>query len=177
MNIVIMGPPGSGKTTQGELLAQKLNLPHIETGKIYRLLSEQNSDLGKKVKQILEVGGLIDDQTTFEVVDQHISEMKDGFVLEGFPRTLAQAQRELFLISKVINIALPEQEAIKRLMNRHRKDDVPEVIANRLKLYHERTEPILQYYRASGKLVEIDGLAPVNEVNNAIMALCHFRND
>lgn len=168
MNIIIMGPQGSGKSTQGDLLAERLGIPHIQTGEIYRQIAQQDSELGRKVKAVLDVGGLIDDQVTFEVVDKHLAEIKSGFIIDGFPRTLVQAQRELFPVDKVIYIRLTDEEAIKRLLLRKRKDDTPEIIAERLKLYHQQTEPILDYYRKQGKLAEVDGSGTIEEVSTLI---------
>ncbi len=164
MNILVMGPQGSGKTTQAELLANKLNFPHIETGNIYREIAKQDSPIGRKIKEVMEKGGLVDDESTFQIVDRHLAEIKGGFVLDGFPRTLTQAQRELFPIDKVFYINLSDEEAINRLLKRGRADDKIETIKNRLKLFHERTQPILNYYRDLGKLVEIDGSGTPDEV-------------
>lgn len=164
MNIVIMGPQGSGKSTQAELLAKKLNLPHIETGNVYRELAKENSE----IRSVLEKGGLVDDKTTFEVVDRHLAKIKGGFVLDGFPRTLTQAQRELIPIDKVVYINLSDEEAIERLLKRGRADDKIETIKERLRLFHERTEPILDYYRSQGKLLEVDGSRTVEEVASQI---------
>lgn len=164
MNIIVMGPQGSGKSTQAELLAKKLNLPHIETGNVYRKLAETDPE----IRKVMETGGLIDDKTTFEVVDKNLAQLKGGFVLDGFPRTLVQAQRELFEVDKVIYIRLSDDEAVARLLKRGRDDDEPDIIKERLKLFHERTEPILDYYRKQGKLLEIDGSKPVEEVASQI---------
>ncbi len=160
----MMGPQGSGKSTQAELLAQKLKLPHIETGNIYREIAKEDTPLGSKIKTVLEKGGLVDDETTFEVVDRHLADVKTGFVLDGFPRTLIQAQRELFPIDRVIYIRLSDEEAVKRMVKRGRADDKPELIKERLRLFHERTQPILDFYRKQGKLLEVDGSGSVEEV-------------
>lgn len=173
MNILVMGPQGSGKSTQAELLAKRLNLPHIETGNVYRELAKEDSELGRKIKGVLEKGGLVDDETTFEVVDKNLAKIKGGFVLDGFPRTLTQAQRELFPIDKVIYINLSDEEAIERLLLRGRADDKIETIKARLKLFHERTEPILDYYRKQEKLLEIDGSKSVEEVSGQIKLDSH----
>lgn len=169
MNILVMGPQGSGKSTQAELLAQKLGLPHIETGNVYREIAKEDSPLGHKIKDILEKGGLVDDETTFEVVDKNLAKITGGFVLDGFPRTLTQAKKELFPVDRVIYINLSDEEAIKRLLARGREDDKLETIKARLKLFHERTQPILEYYRNQGKLLEIDGSKSVSEVANQIV--------
>lgn len=168
MNIIFMGPQGSGKTTQAEILADKLKLPFIGTGDIYRQVAGLDTELGKRVKAILDKGDLVDDETTFKVVDSHLSEIKSGFILDGFPRTLAQAQRELFPVDKVIYIKLTDDTAVKRLAARGRSDDTPEVIGERLRLYHEETEPILDYYRKQGKLLEVDGSGTIEEVEKLI---------
>lgn len=163
-----MGPQGSGKSTQATILAQKLHLPHIETGEIYRHLENTDSPAGRKIKAALDKGGLVDDETTFEIIDQHLSEMKDGFVIDGFPRTLTQAQRDLFPIDAVIFLRLSNEEATKRLLLRGRADDTPELISERLKLYHEQTEPILSYYKERQKLVEINGEKTIEEISKDI---------
>lgn len=168
MNIIIMGPQGAGKSTQGRLLAKKLNLPYIGTGNIYRDLAEENTPLGNRIKEVLEKGGLIDDQTTLEVVDKNIAKIQGGFVLDGFPRTLAQAERELFPIDKVIYIYIPDAVAVERLSKRGRADDEPEIIKERLRLFHDVTEPILDLYRRQGKLLDIDGTPDIDSVARQI---------
>lgn len=165
-----MGPQGSGKSTQAEIIAKKLSVPHIETGSLYRELAGSNSEIGRKIKAALEKGSLVDDATTFEVVDQHLSEMKNGFVIDGFPRTLLQAKKNLFPIDAVFFLRLGNTEATKRLLLRHRVDDTPELIAERLRLYHEQTEPILNYYQEAGKLIEINGEKSIEEIASAIDA-------
>ncbi len=168
MNIILMGPVGSGKTTQADILSKKLGLPHIQTGEIYRKIATEDSSTGKKIKMILDAGDLIDDENTFEIIDKHLKEITGGFVIDGFPRTLVQAQREVFYVDKVFYIKISDEEALKRLLLRKREDDTPEIIAERLKVYHEETEPILDYYRNQGKLVEIDGSGTIEEVTALI---------
>lgn len=168
MNIILMGPVGSGKTTQADILSKELGLPHIQTGEIYRKIATENSYIGKKIKTILDAGDLIDDETTFEVIDKHLKEITGDFVIDGFPRTLVQAKKEIFDVDKVFYIKISDKEALKRLLLRKRDDDTPEIIAERLKAYHQETEPILKYYKNQGKLVEIDGEGNIEEVYDRI---------
>ncbi len=169
MNIIVMGPPGSGKTTQAKLLAKKLDVPNISTGDIYRVVAKENSELGRKVKAVMDSGELLDDQTTFQIIDRHLGEIKGGFVIDGFPRTLIQAQRNVFAVDKVFYLRLDDGQAVKRLLLRQRNDDTSEIISERLRLYHQDTEPILNYYRTQDKLVETDGGKTVEEVYQLIL--------
>lgn len=163
-----MGPQGSGKSTQAEILAKNLHVPHIETGKIYRELENSDSPIGRKIKAVLDRGDLVDDETTFEIIDSHLKEMTGGFVIDGFPRTLAQAKRDLFKIDAVFFLRLGNDEATKRLLLRGREDDTPALIAERLRHYHEATEPILSYYKGTGKLIEINGEKTIAEIAHDI---------
>lgn len=169
MNIIIMGAPGSGKTTQAALLAKQKGLPHIQAGEIYRRISQENTPLGRKVKEVLDRGGLIDDETTFQVVDRHLVEFKDGFVIDGFPRTLIQAEREVFTVDKVFYLRLSDQQATQRLQLRARPDETTEIITERLREYHRETEPVLDYYRKLGKLIEVAGSGSIEEVFQLIL--------
>ena len=169
MNIIIYGPQGSGKSTQAQLLAEKLKVPHIQTGEIYRQISQEDNVLGKKVKKLLDAGDLIDDETTYTIVDRYLIDVKKGFIIDGFPRTLVQAQRGPFSVDKVFYLKLDDQECVTRLLGRGRYDDTAEIINQRLKLYHQQTQPILDYYRELGKLVEIDGSGTIEEVHNLIL--------
>ena len=161
MNIVLLGPQGSGKSTQGDLLAEKLGISHISTGEIFRISSDP------KIKDLLARGQLIDDETTYDIVKQSIAGLR-GFILDGFPRNLAQAQKEDFPVDRVINIVLTDEEAIKRLMLRKREDDTLELITERLRIYHELTEPVLDFYRKRGVLKDIDGSGTIEEVQKSI---------
>lgn len=168
MNLILMGPQGSGKTTQAALLGKFLQLPHVSTGDIYRQIAAENNELGRRIKACLENGLLIDDETTFQIVDRHLSEIKTGFIVDGFPRTLSQAKKEPFVVDKVIAISVPEDECIHRLLDRKREDDTRQIIVARLAFYHQETEPILDYYKQQGKLVEIDGVGTIEEVQERI---------
>lgn len=170
MKILLIGPQGSGKSTQAEFLAEYLKIPKISTGDIFRKIAKQNSEEGRKIKQIQIEGRLVDDETTAEVVKKKVSKdnCKNGFILDGYPRNLSQ--REIFDpgFDKVIYLKVPEEELIKRLMARSREDDTPGSIKTRLNLYYQQTRPLLDYYRNLGILTEVNGMGTVEEVQNEI---------
>lgn len=169
MKIVIMGPQGSGKSTQTELLAKKLKLPRIQTGQIYRDFIKQDSKTAKKVKNLIEKGILVDDKTTLKLLNDALSKTGKAFVLEGFPRTIKQVEMSDLKIDRAVYIHISDAESKKRLFLRKRKDDTPEVIEERLRLYHQETEPVLDYYRKQGKLVEINGEQSIEKVAEEII--------
>lgn len=168
MNIVILGPQGSGKSTQGKLLAQHLGLPLIDMGDVLRGREKQQDPIAEKIRNIMKKGELLDDASLMTVFREEINkpQYKNGFVLDGAPRTLNQAR----LIDnevkpdKIFYLNVPDDINIQRLMARGRSDDTPELIAKRLKLYHEQTEPVLGYYRQKGMLEEIDGTKGIEAI-------------
>jgi len=171
MNLIIIGPQGSGKSTQAELLAKKVNLSHLETGELYRRIAKENSLLGKKIKQFLEKGQLVSDRVHNKVLREEIKKpkYKNGFVLDGSPRTLRQAKSQPFKTDRVFYLDVSDEENIKRLMKRGREDDTPKLIARRLQLYHQKTEPVLDYYRQQGILEKVDGEKPIEEIYQDIV--------
>lgn len=177
MRVIIYGTQGSGKSTQAKLLAEKLSVPMISTGVISRMLALQDNEEGRMVKALIDAG----DPTPQEIITREIDRIIDspeainGFVMEGHPRY--SHQLEPFIdslksrgldIDKVFYIGLTEDEGIKRIMSRAkiegRTDDTPEGIARRLQLYREQTQPIIDFFRKKGKLVEIDGSGTIEEV-------------
>ncbi len=172
MNIIIMGPQGSGKTTQAQILAEKIKIPLVVMGNIFRELAKEDSDRGREIKEILEKGQLVSDDKTIDIVNNHPLEPNcaNGFVLDGFPRNLVQAQGLTKKIDKVFYIKIQDAVSLKRLLLRGRADDTEETIANRLSIYHEETEPVLNFYRKQGILIEIDGERTVEEISGEIFA-------
>ncbi len=170
MKILLVSPQGSGKSTQALFLSTQFNIPNISTGDIFRKLSSEDSELAKKVKEILESGSLVDDETTAEIAKKRLEEKdcQNGFVLDGYPRNIIQAQTFDPGFDKVLYLNVPRQQVFERLLSRKRDDDTPELINKRLDLYYEQTAPLVEYYRNKGILVEINGERSVQEVQNEI---------
>ena len=178
LNIVILGPPGAGKGTQGKLIARDAGIPHVNTGDIFRAECAAGTELGNKVKSIIDAGDLVPDELTSEIVRARLGQddTSRGFVLDGFPRTLAQAEaldRALAEsdrgdLSVVLDFEVPDKMAVERLLGRAsaegRSDDAPDKVRHRLDVYHQQTEPLVEYYRARDLLVPIHADASVDEV-------------
>jgi len=178
VRILILGPQGSGKGTQAKRIAAAYGVPHVATGDMFRAAVAAGSELGERVAPILEEGGLVPDDLTIELIRERLAE-EDGFVLDGFPRTMAQAEAldaMLDEIGKPLDVVLllevSDEVASARLEKRHelegRTDDTPEAIRTRLRHYHELTEPVVERYRAEGRVVGVDGERGVDEVASAI---------
>jgi adenylate kinase len=177
MRIVFLGPPGSGKGTQAAQLAKRLGVPAISTGEILREAVRQKTPLGQKAQAIMERGELVSDQLIVELIAERLAQRdaRGGFILDGFPRTLAQARAfETMLsgngdaLSAVLNFSVPEAALTERMLGRAkaegRADDRPETIRERFRVYREKTEPLVDFYRGRGLLSEIDGVGTVEEV-------------
>ena len=177
MNILLLGPQGSGKGTQAKRIAEAHGLPHIATGDMLREAVEAGTDLGRRVRPILESGRLVPDELMVELIRERLEQpdTEPGFILDGFPRTLAQADaldamlREIGReLDVVFEFQLDDDVARERMLGRareeNRADDTPEAIETRLRLYHEQTEPVIEHYRATGKLVGVHADRPVGEV-------------
>ena len=177
LNVLLLGPQGAGKGTQGKLISGENGIPHIATGDILRAAMAAGTELGRKVKPIYDAGGLVPDDIMIELIRERLcaDDAANGFVLDGFPRTAVQAEAldEMLEeigrpLSVVLEFQLPEEVSIERLTLRAqeegRADDTPESIRNRLRLYHEQTEPLIEHYRARGNLVGVPANRPIEEV-------------
>jgi adenylate kinase len=177
MEILILGPQGSGKGTQAKLIASEYGFAHIATGEILREAVADGTELGRRVQPILEAGELVPDELMIELIRDRLDEpdAADGFVLDGFPRTLVQAEALDAMLAEiarplgvVFEFLIADDVCIQRLLARAalegRTDDAPEVIAKRLALYHELTEPVVEHYRTTGRLVGIRADRSVDEV-------------
>lgn len=171
MKILLIGPQGSGKSTQGKFLANYLKIPFISTGDIFRQISQEDTDEGRRIKQILDLGQLVDDQTTIGLIKKRLQDpgCRSGFVLDGYPRTLEQAEEVSDLqFDKVFYFKIPQEVVLERLLKRGRADDTEEAIKKRLELYFTQTQPLLDYYKNLGILVEIDGIGDIQIVQDEI---------
>jgi adenylate kinase len=180
---LIVGPQGSGKGTQGVLVAEAFGVPQVATGDIFRENVKGGTELGKQVQEIIEAGLLVPDELTSELVRDRLQQpdAAGGFLLDGYPRNRGQVDDlDAFLASRgesldaVIELVVPREESIARITQRAveqgRTDDTEEVIANRLAIYERETAPILDVYREHGLVVEIDGVGTLDEVTGRIFA-------
>lgn len=182
-NILFVGPQGSGKGTQAKRVAAVQGIPHIATGDIFRAAIAEQTPLGREVQPFLDSGRLVPDELTIGLIRERLQQpdAETGFVLDGFPRNMVQAHaldEMLVAIDRPLDIvfefALSDELALERCLGRAREegrtDDTPEVIARRLGTYHEQTEPIVQHYRAAGRLVVIHAERSIDDVNAELSA-------
>ncbi len=176
-NLILFGPPGSGKGTQSARIAEKYNLVHTSTGDIFRKEIRNGSPLGLKVQSIIEKGELVPDDLLVDILRSALQRAEgiDGFVLDGFPRTLRQAEDlDMLLaeknetVSLVLALDVDEEEIVTRLLKRAqqegRKDDTEEVIRNRMKVYHSQTHPLMEFYDKQGKFIPIHGVGSIDNI-------------
>lgn len=208
MKIIMLGAPGAGKGTQAKQIAGKYEIPHISTGDIFRANIKNGTDLGKKAKEYMDQGLLVPDELTCDLVMDRIQQddCKNGFVLDGFPRTIPQAQALDAALTKIgekmdyaIDVDVPDESIVSRMSGRRacldcgatyhvvslppktegkcdhcgsdlvlRDDDKPETVQKRLTVYHEQTQPLIDYYKKQGILKSVDGTQPMEAVFTAI---------
>ena len=211
MKIVMLGGPGAGKGTQAKIISEKYQIPHISTGDIFRANIKEGTELGKKAKTYMDAGALVPDELVVDLVADRLTweDAKDGFVLDGFPRTIPQAEALTSALSDMgtrldfaIDIEVPDQNIIDRMGGRRacvncgatyhivnippktegicdkcgnelilRDDDKPETVKKRLDVYHEQTQPLIDYYKDLDLLKEVDGTVTMDEVFQAITAI------
>ncbi len=172
MRIILFGPPGCGKGTQASFISQFLSISHLSTGDMLRSAVSSKSEIGLKAKKIMEKGGLVSDEIVLSIVKERVSnnDCNKGFILDGFPRTVNQAEQlDMFLkedqnIDCVLRIKVDEEEIIKRLIDRGRDDDKPEIIKNRFKSYNSETQPLIPFYEQREILFNINGMQEIEKV-------------
>ncbi|KGI67032.1 adenylate kinase [Mycolicibacterium rufum] len=179
MRIVLLGPPGAGKGTQAQKLADKLGVPHVSTGDLFRYNISNNTELGVEAKKYLDAGDLVPASLTNALVDDRLDDedAKAGFILDGFPRSVEQAEALDQMLAKrdlsldaVLEFRVPEEELVSRLKGRGRADDTEDVIRNRFRVYRDETAPLLDYY--SETLTTVDAVGELDEVfTRALKAL------
>ena len=183
MRMIFMGPPGAGKGTQAKLVADKYGIPAISTGDIFRANVSEGTDLGKKAQEFMDAGEYVPDEVTNLMVRNRIDEedARPGFLLDGYPRTLAQVEELDGMIrhtghelDAVVCLTVDPEELVQRLLQRAetdgRSDDTEDVVRRRQEVYAEQTEPLIEVYRDRGLLVEVDGMGQVEDVTARIFA-------
>jgi adenylate kinase len=180
--LVLVGPPGAGKGTQAAALSEKLGIPHISTGDLFRKNIAEETELGKQVKHILDSGGLVPDEITNQMLIERLEQpdTENGFLLDGFPRNVGQADVLAKVLADsdqkldaVVQLVVDEDVVVKRLLARGRSDDNEDVIRHRQHVYRSETAPLLDYYR--DLLVTVDGVGEVDEITDRVLAALRDR--
>jgi adenylate kinase len=175
MKLILFGPPGAGKGTQAKNISSHYSIPHLSTGNIFRANIKNQTELGKKVKSILDAGELVPDETVVDLVVDELQNdtYNNGYILDGFPRTIPQAvalDKYLALedtaIDLFLTLSVPQEELINRILSRGegRTDDTPEKIKTRLEVYYNETELVLNYYKKQEIVVKINGMGSIDEI-------------
>lgn len=184
MNLIFLGPPGAGKGTQAKIVVDRLQSVQISTGDILRAAVKEKTELGLKAQEYMDRGDLVPDEIVIGIIKERIKapDCANGFILDGFPRTIEQAKALDELLKKsnmkidhVINFEVNDEELIARLLSRAkaegRSDDNPESIRNRLKVFNEKTQPLIDYYRSVQVLRNVYGLGEIQEIANKVKSL------
>ena len=211
MKIIMLGAPGAGKGTQAKRIAEKYGIPHISTGDIFRANIKNQTELGMKAKSYMDQGALVPDELTLELIMDRFTndDCKNGYVLDGFPRTIPQAEAltkaladKQDAVDYAVNVDVPDEAIVSRMSGRRaclacggtyhikfnptkvegicdacggelvlRADDKPETVQKRLDVYHEQTQPLIDYYQTQNILKEVDGTLPLEDVFGAIIAI------
>jgi adenylate kinase len=190
VRVVLLGPPGAGKGTQAQIIAERLGVPAISTGDIFRANVSRQTELGRKAKAYMDAGDLVPDEITVAMVRDRLAEpdARKGFLLDGFPRTIAQAEQLRSSLADlghrlrgVLELVVDEDELVRRLSGRRmlvdgqmvqREDDKPETVRHRLEVYREQTAPLSDFYQSEGLLSRVDAIGEIEEVTaRALKAL------
>lgn len=176
MKLLFIGPPGAGKGTQASLVAERLGVPHISTGEMFRHHVSHGTDLGQRVKAIMEEGSYVPDEITVAMLAERLAEpdARPGYILDGFPRTGPQVEALDELIGpngldRVVLFEVDEDALAERMLERGRTDDTEETIRNRFKIYEEQTAPLIATYGERGLVVTVDGIGEVDEVTERVL--------
>jgi adenylate kinase len=179
MRIILIGPPGAGKGTQCQKLVEHLRVPHLSTGEMLRAAVRAGTPEGVQAAAFMDQGQLVPDSIILGMVTKRLeaADCRDGCLLDGFPRTLPQAatlddllERRAMSVDGVIELAVPRDELVRRMLARKRADDNPEVFAKRIASFEVQTAPLLAYYQRQGKLASIDGLGTADEIFERVKA-------
>jgi adenylate kinase len=183
MRLVLLGAPGSGKGTQAAMLKTELRVPHISTGDLLRAAVKAGTPLGQKAKAVMEAGKLVSDEIVLGMLEERITEddAKSGFILDGYPRNVAQCEALEALLERIgqpldiaIKLKVPSELIVDRIAGRAaaegRKDDTPETVRERLRVYAEQTAPVAEHFAAIGRLRIVDGVGDVDDVFRRILA-------
>lgn len=173
MKIVLIGIQGSGKSTQGNLLSKALGVPYLSTGHIFRDLAKEKSPLGREIKLVMNAGLLISDEKTLKIVSAYLQrpEYAKGYIIDGFPRTLNQVKNFKNGIDLVVYLKISDKEALWRISGRTdvREDETLMAIRQRIESFHKFTEPVIEYYKDKGILLEINGEQSIEEIHHQIL--------
>lgn len=174
MKLILIGIQGAGKSTQGNLLSKELAIPYLSTGHIFRSIAQEKTSMGRYIKETMNAGFLIPDDKTLEVVSEYLRrpEYEKGYIMDGFPRTVHQAEAFANGINKAVYLKVSDKEALWRLAGRDdadRADNTIQALMKRINLFHEFTEPVIDYYRAKGQLLEVDGEQTIETIFQQIM--------
>jgi len=175
MKLIIIGIQGAGKSTQGNLLSASLGIPYLSTGHIFRILAQEKTPLGRYIKEVMNAGYLIPDKKVLSIVVDYLRrpEYKNGYILDGFPRTIGQAKSFENGIDNAVYLKVSDKEALWRLSfreSREREDETLLALRKRIELFHKFTEPVLDFYRKKGTLLEVDGERLIEEIHKDILA-------